>query len=203
MAAWDVSILQSIIDNCNAGDLGMDKCAGVKVRDQTTSCTVASPIDEVITGNLTVLPGNNPLAGWGMSYSGSDAVTTASVGASSAVSATASTSLGSSAAVPIYTASPSEVGSDGDSGTAPDAVSSTTSSSIIAQLTTTPKGTGNVGPVSSAATTLSTKKKTCVHTVTVTAEAADHSTEPAKRDGHTHAHAHAHIARHQSHQHRR
>lgn len=74
LAAWDTDILQHVIDTCNAGDLGMDQCSGITVRDKTTSCNVASPIDEEITGNLTALPGDNPLEGWGMTYgtTGSD-----------------------------------------------------------------------------------------------------------------------------------
>lgn len=66
LAAWDTATLANIIDNCNAGDAGMDLCPGVTVRDKTKSCTVASPIDEAVTGNLTALPGDNPLEGWGV-----------------------------------------------------------------------------------------------------------------------------------------
>ncbi|KAJ4423944.1 hypothetical protein N0V82_001372 [Gnomoniopsis sp. IMI 355080] len=176
LAAWDGPTLQNIIDNCNAGDSGMDKCPGVTVRDSTTSCTVVSPIDEEITGNLTALPGDNPLEGWGMTRSGSNAATSTYDGASS------------TAAVVLSTAS-----------YATDAVPSTTSSSIVAQATTIPTTQENVVHDPSTATTLSTKKK-CVHTVTVTAVAVDPSAAPAKRDDHGHAqpHAHAHLARHHS-----
>lgn len=195
MAAWDVSTLQNIIDNCNAGDSGMDKCPGVTVRDQTTSCTVTSPIDEAITGNLTALPGDNPLEGWGISYSGSDAVASGSVSASGTTSA-------SVASASAYTASPTEVGSGSGSDTAANSVPTTTSPLVVAQTTSTPTVVENVAPDSSTATTLRTKTK-CVHTVTVTASAADKSAEAAKRDGHAHAHAHAHLARHQSPHHQR
>lgn len=180
LAAWDQPTLQNIIDTCNAGDSGMDKCPGVTVRDMTTSCKVASPIDEVITGNLTALPGNNPLKGWGLSYGGSDAGSKATFGTGSAsLAVIAKTSSGPSASA---------------------SASLTASSLAIAQATSTPTTVENVEPELSAATTLTTRKR-CVHTVTVTSDAADPSAEPVKRDdhAHAHAHAHAHLARHQSH----
>jgi len=68
IAGWDVDALQQIIDNCNAGDSGMDKCPGLMggLNDPSTSCNKASPVDEVITGTLSKLPGNNPIGPWGV-----------------------------------------------------------------------------------------------------------------------------------------
>ncbi|ROW14311.1 hypothetical protein VPNG_03962 [Cytospora leucostoma] len=71
LAAWDTEVLQGIIDTCDAGDVGMDTCPGVTVRDKAGTCNVASPIKEDIVGNLTALPGDNPLVGWGLEYSSS------------------------------------------------------------------------------------------------------------------------------------
>lgn len=68
LAAWDEDTLQNIIDTCDAGTLGMDQCPGVVLRDTTTACVMDSPIDEEVNGNLTSLPGDNPLVGWGLSY---------------------------------------------------------------------------------------------------------------------------------------
>lgn len=92
LAGWDTTTLQHIIDTCDAGDIGMDTCAGVTVRDKSTTCNVASPIDETITGNLTALPGNNPLTGWGTSY-GPSGTATSSAAASSSSSVVASVSV--------------------------------------------------------------------------------------------------------------
>lgn len=86
IAAWDTNTLANIIDNCNAGDDGMDKCPGVTVRDKTTSCSATPPPsikDEPITGNLTALPGNNPLEGWGMSLGGGNSSAAAATAAAS------------------------------------------------------------------------------------------------------------------------
>lgn len=68
IAAWNETVLQQIIDNCDAGDAGMDKCPGLLggVNDPSGSCTIPSPVHEVINGNLTSLPGDNPVTGWGV-----------------------------------------------------------------------------------------------------------------------------------------
>ncbi|AEO69191.1 uncharacterized protein THITE_2119320 [Thermothielavioides terrestris NRRL 8126] len=67
ISGWDEEELQHIIDTCNAGEAGIDKCPGLKlgVNDDSGSCNIECPVDEVIDGKLEKLPGNNPLAGWG------------------------------------------------------------------------------------------------------------------------------------------
>lgn len=67
IAGWDEDVLQQIIDNCNAGDAGMDQCPGLigGVNNNAPSCNIPSPVDEQVTGNLTKLPGDNPPSGWG------------------------------------------------------------------------------------------------------------------------------------------
>ncbi|OAA38041.1 hypothetical protein NOR_06786 [Metarhizium rileyi] len=67
MAAWDETLLQHIIDTCNAGSQGMDKCPGIKGLNKG-DCTIKSPVDETISGVLDALPGQNPITGW--SYGG-------------------------------------------------------------------------------------------------------------------------------------
>lgn len=150
MAAWDTAVLQNIIDNCDAGDPGMIYCPGVTVRDQGTSCSVASPIDEAIRGNLTSLPGSNPLRGWGMSEGGSSPsgpATSAAASVSSSSSSSASPAPGSpyasssssslssssssSSAAPQQAASPSEGGGGGIS---PPSSSPSPSSAAAAAL---------------------------------------------------------------------
>jgi hypothetical protein len=73
LAGWDTATLTQIINNCNAGDSGMDKCPGLigGLNDPSTSCNEASPIDEVISGTLSKLPGNNPVGQWGVNAAGS------------------------------------------------------------------------------------------------------------------------------------
>ncbi|KAG9246146.1 putative WSC domain protein [Calycina marina] len=73
IAGWDEETLQQIIDNCDAGDSGMDKCPGLigGLNDPSTSCNIPSPLmgplAEVITGTLAALPGSNPVTDWGSS----------------------------------------------------------------------------------------------------------------------------------------
>jgi hypothetical protein len=66
LAAWDEDTLQRIIDSCNAGSSGMDKCPDLKygVLPDSTKCTTTSEVNEDINGPFANLPGNNPLAGW-------------------------------------------------------------------------------------------------------------------------------------------
>ncbi|KAK4123484.1 WSC-domain-containing protein [Parathielavia appendiculata] len=67
IAGWDEEELQHIIDTCDAGHAGIHSCPGLKngVNDDSGSCNIKCPVDEVIDGKLEKLPGNNPLAGWG------------------------------------------------------------------------------------------------------------------------------------------
>ncbi|KAF8531664.1 hypothetical protein JB92DRAFT_2675225, partial [Gautieria morchelliformis] len=68
ISGWNPATLQQIIDNCNAGDAGMDKCPGLMggLNDPSTSCNIKSAIPEVIGDVLDKLPGNNPVTGWGV-----------------------------------------------------------------------------------------------------------------------------------------
>ncbi|KAK2061374.1 hypothetical protein LY76DRAFT_507915 [Colletotrichum caudatum] len=65
IAAWDEDVLQKIIDTCNAGSSGMDKCPGLlKGLNTDKDCTIPSPLNEVTDGVLQSLPGDNPLSGF-------------------------------------------------------------------------------------------------------------------------------------------
>ncbi|KAJ0145562.1 hypothetical protein CTA2_1012, partial [Colletotrichum tanaceti] len=65
LAAWDQDVLQQIIDNCNAGSIGMDKCPGLlKGLNTNKDCEIDSPVQEVTDGILEKLPGDNSLAGF-------------------------------------------------------------------------------------------------------------------------------------------
>ena len=108
IAAWDEPTLQTIIDTCNAGDSGMDKCPTIigGVNDPSQTCNIQPMVDEVTTGVLSKLPGNNPPAGWGVGSSapasgGSGSGSPAPVSSQAAPPpAATSTSAGSAAAPP-------------------------------------------------------------------------------------------------------
>lgn len=58
--------LQQIIDNCDAGDIGMDQCPGlIGGVNNGGSCTIPSAIDETVFGVLDALPGDNPITSYG------------------------------------------------------------------------------------------------------------------------------------------
>lgn len=143
MAAWNTTILQHIIDTCDAGDIGMDQCAGITVRDASTECHAPSPIDEVITGNLTALPGNNPPVGWGMGGGGSEAsISTAAAETTNIVvdATTADTpapvTSSSSAPTQFVASSPNKGAHDEADDAAPAAVTTTS----LLSVTTLPSG---------------------------------------------------------------
>lgn len=218
LAAWDTDVLQNIIDTCNAGDAGMNLCPGVTVRDQSTSCNVASPIDEVIKGKLSSLPGSNPLVGWGMSEGGSSAATNAPVVSSSSGSKTSSGSpspargsgaASSSAAAQVI--SPSE---DGGTNTSPSSASSSATTTAAPTTTTAPAVVAAEKVATSAATsaTVTTLPDGRVHTTTVVdwvtltkwvTEAAPVATQTVQANNNAHVHAHAHMFRHRSAHHRK
>lgn len=76
LAGWDTATLTQIINNCDAGDAGMDKCPGLigGLNDPSTSCNLVSPVNEVISGTMSKLPGNNPIGAWGVPVGGAPAV---------------------------------------------------------------------------------------------------------------------------------
>jgi hypothetical protein len=72
IAGWDEDVLQKIINNCDAGDSGMDKCADAgTINNSADSCNIANLVPEKISGALEKLPGNNPPTGWGQGESAS------------------------------------------------------------------------------------------------------------------------------------
>lgn len=64
--------MQKIINNCDAGDSGMDKCADAgPINNSADSCNIPNLVPEKIFGVLEKLPGNNPPTGWGQGESAS------------------------------------------------------------------------------------------------------------------------------------
>ncbi|KAN0098789.1 protein of unknown function (DUF1996) domain containing protein [Hyaloscypha variabilis] len=67
LAGWDIATLTQIINNCNTQEGGMDTCPGLigGLNDPSTSCNIPDPVNEVVTGTMSALPGNNPVGTWG------------------------------------------------------------------------------------------------------------------------------------------
>ncbi|OAA58514.1 wsc domain containing protein [Niveomyces insectorum RCEF 264] len=111
LAAWDTTVLQSIIDTCDAGDSGMDKCPGVETV-LSGNCQIPNPTPEQVTGVLAELPGHNPLFGWQYGpLSGSDSAPTTSTTTSPADSAPAAPPAAASSAPPSSSSSSPSTGS--------------------------------------------------------------------------------------------
>ncbi|KAK2589727.1 hypothetical protein QQS21_012594 [Conoideocrella luteorostrata] len=72
MAGWDEDLLQGIIDHCDKGTSGMDQCTGqLKYGLNKGDCTIAPLVDETVNGVLSALPGKNAITGWQYGGSGS------------------------------------------------------------------------------------------------------------------------------------
>ncbi|KAJ5595027.1 uncharacterized protein N7459_001235 [Penicillium hispanicum] len=100
IAGWDVDVLQHIIDTCDAGDSGMDKCPGVgPINDAADSCNIPNLVPEKISGVLEKLPGNNPPTGWGQGDTSfaSSIVMTEVTSTSSSVSSASTTTVATAA----------------------------------------------------------------------------------------------------------
>ncbi|ATZ51432.1 hypothetical protein BCIN_07g00710 [Botrytis cinerea B05.10] len=110
ISGWDVETLQQIIDNCDAGDSGMDKCPGLigGLNDPQTSCTIKSPINEIVSGSMSILPGSNPLGKWGAGVASVASSVVASA-TSGIVSQASSVAVGASSAVSSAVAGASSV----------------------------------------------------------------------------------------------
>ncbi|PQE31984.1 WSC domain-containing protein [Rutstroemia sp. NJR-2017a WRK4] len=176
LAAWEGNTLQDFIDNCNAGDNGMENCTSIiggKVLDDSKSCNLAPFVNEVISGTLDKLPGNNPVGQWGVNAGSTSNTTTPSssvvASASSVVSSVAS-AVGSIASSVLSVAT--SVGSPSE---ASSATAASSASSASSQYTggAVPAVAGNVVPsvVSSAGqvyTTMVTKTAATMVYTTVT-----------------------------------
>lgn len=69
ISGWKVDTLQTIIDTCNAGSVGMDTCPTIPggLNQNGKDCRIESAVIEAvsITSTMEELPGNNPVTGWG------------------------------------------------------------------------------------------------------------------------------------------
>ncbi|CAK5269417.1 unnamed protein product [Mycena citricolor] len=68
MMGWDANVLQGVVDRCNCNPYGDPTCcsnAGVFTFEQGGTCRITQSVDEVTTGTIKTLPGNNPVVGFG------------------------------------------------------------------------------------------------------------------------------------------
>ncbi|KAI1442841.1 hypothetical protein F5Y02DRAFT_429449 [Annulohypoxylon stygium] len=67
ISGWDQKTLQTIIDTCNAGFNGMDKCPSIPGGLNTQTCQMKAAYPGPSASEwVKQLPGNNPLSGWGV-----------------------------------------------------------------------------------------------------------------------------------------
>ncbi|EPE07387.1 hypothetical protein F503_08038 [Ophiostoma piceae UAMH 11346] len=97
LSGWDQDVLQHIIDTCDAGDAGMDKCPGIETVLEG-ECHIDNPSPEVVDGVLTALPGNNPIFGWEYGTGSGGATTTSATKSATSTKATSSASTASTSA---------------------------------------------------------------------------------------------------------
>ncbi|PNP47597.1 hypothetical protein TGAMA5MH_01420 [Trichoderma gamsii] len=153
MAAWDEDVLQHIIDTCNAGDSGMDQCPDLPYGLNSGSCTIPPLVNEQITGNLTALPGNNPLSGFTYGNE-APAMSSGSSSSSSTNNASSGSSSGSS-------------GSSGAAGSKPASSSKPAATSKAAQPVSSSKAAAGAGSKTTtagapASTSVATKGNSAV-----------------------------------------
>ena len=64
VAGWDEQVLQRIIDGCDAGDSGMDRCPDPGPLNTGDACPFPPAFPDPQEEWLEALPGNNPVSGW-------------------------------------------------------------------------------------------------------------------------------------------
>jgi len=81
ISGWDKDALKWTIDNCNAGDIGMETCTGIPGgtitggKQPAKTCKLDNPIAEPIKGALKNLPGCNPVVSSGTAAAVTDCPT--------------------------------------------------------------------------------------------------------------------------------
>lgn len=97
---WDTNTLQTIIDTCDAGDSGFDKCPNIPggLTDTSVECHMQSAVDDDVTGTVSALPGNNPVSfvsGASGPVAGNSPIVSSASSASSAAAGQSSTVVAS------------------------------------------------------------------------------------------------------------
>ncbi|CAM1505513.1 Fc.00g111500.m01.CDS01 [Cosmosporella sp. VM-42] len=205
MSGWDEALLQHIIDTCDAGEAGMDKCPDLFYGLNSGDCKIDSQVDEKIDGVLDKLPGDNPIKGW--SYGDGSTSNAASDGDDNSSSAAAapspSTTTKAAEVKPTTKATAGAVTTKTDkpktTSTVPKASSTKSKAPTVSSKPTTftsksklSKPTEIVNPVIGQSSCKG-KTHTVYRTVTVTAPASPAETggQYAKREARQHVQDHA------------
>jgi hypothetical protein len=180
MAGWDEPLLQHIIDTCDAGSGGMDKCPGLTYGLNSGECTIKSPIDEVVGGVLDLLPGNNAVTGWAYGGMGSN-------GGGDQPQPSKSQSAGAENPPKSTSSKPAGADNTVKPSTTPVQDNKPTSTSKIPDATPTSKlETGGVPPTLPSQPSACSPKTVTVHeTVTVTASAPGATNQPSSKSNNT------------------
>ncbi|KKA28083.1 hypothetical protein TD95_003606 [Thielaviopsis punctulata] len=142
MSGWDQDLLQHIIDTCNAGDDGMDKCPGVQDQVSEEKCSVPPFFEEDIDGPFQTLPGGLPITGWEFGDGEAEQVSSSSV---SFYPSSAGTSFPSSVASSVSaSASPTYKETNVDAIEAFETTSSVTSATTATSSTAAASSTKSV-----------------------------------------------------------
>ncbi|KAI1504253.1 hypothetical protein F5X99DRAFT_372979 [Biscogniauxia marginata] len=99
LAGWDEDTLRTIINTCNAGTSGMDKCPQIPGGlNDVTDCKIPAPLGNILAASTTFkqLPGNNLVTGWGHGGGSVDSSDSGSSSSSSTYKAGTSTPTPSS-----------------------------------------------------------------------------------------------------------
>lgn len=170
ISGWDIPTLQQVIDNCDVKDGGVDSCPGLiggnNVAAGIAACAITCPIEEQITGNMTKLPGNNPIGSWGVAP-------TAGTGGTSTI---VPTSIATSIATSAQTASPTSPAES------PTVIQSSGPATYIASSVPTIISTGiqSSGVATSEVATYVAQTKTADSATTETLSTASEITSIAK-----------------------
>ncbi|RYP62033.1 hypothetical protein DL771_009903 [Monosporascus sp. 5C6A] len=186
IAGWDEHTLQTIIDTCNAGSIGMDKCPQIpgglntnnncKIAPMITEPNMSIMSDSKSTVTLDKLPGNNPATGWGKGGVTGGRVSHSKSSPSSAVKPASS--------------SYSVASSESSSAPVEDVSAPTVSEFAVKEVV------DNKEVESPAADSDDGEVVTIWDVVTVTATATDYAEAPTPAPVRRNVHAHGHMARH-------
>lgn len=66
VAGWDEATLRTIIEGCDAGDSGMDRCPDPGPLNTGDKCGIPAAYPDPEGEWLEKLPGENPVTGWGV-----------------------------------------------------------------------------------------------------------------------------------------
>jgi hypothetical protein len=147
---WEDGVLQNVVDKCNCNEFGDPTCcsqAGIFDFTQGGSCRITRGVDEIATGTLPALPGDNPVVGLnGVAQNLVASVTPALISPVYAYTGSSPTQTGTPVGPPVTatgattTAAGTSATSTKNTGTTKGITTSTKATTKVA--TTTKKATG-------------------------------------------------------------